>query len=313
MSSKDTTKSSKKSPQKALEARADSKVIEKSFVSDKTVLTYVEKICGFGTWLFQNHQKYINPAFLQEMKDADATDHREFEKKSKKREAQIENNKKIIEKIQEDIQNNNRSSSKASKRKIVDPPDVTFEGKNLRKVWKKKISEMVPRNKVGEDHKSPIIIEGEGMITYELIRDYMSTKKNEVYVEKAAAHEYMKEISKDISDDPIVIDDDDVNEEGFVKCLVHQSSSQYSGIRSGISYVYKLANLPFPTELSRNLSKYISGIDRTIVKAKEKLGLSITEGKKPMSEDAFEELAGVLFRSDRKSDIFAHLFLVLDW
>ena len=46
---------------------------------------------------------------------------------------------------------------------------------------------------------------------------------------------------------------------------------------------------------------------------KQKLGLKITEGKREMSKSAYSALAKILFESEAKEDVFAHLFLILDW
>jgi len=46
---------------------------------------------------------------------------------------------------------------------------------------------------------------------------------------------------------------------------------------------------------------------------KEGLGLAITEGKRPLSQEAYKLLAKTLFHSEKKEHIFGHVFLVLDW
>ena len=61
------------------------------------------------------------------------------------------------------------------------------------------------------------------------------------------------------------------------------------------------------------LSTFIAGMERTVVADKQMLGLKIPEGKKTISIEAYELLSNTLFESREKRDIFAHLFLVLDW
>ena len=61
------------------------------------------------------------------------------------------------------------------------------------------------------------------------------------------------------------------------------------------------------------MSTFMAGMVRTITSAKQKLGLKITEGKKRLSLKAYSLMARKLFGSECKEDIFAHLFLVLDW
>ena len=136
----------------------------------------------------------------------------------------------------------------------------------------------------------------------------MRTNMNYVSVARDAAEEYIKECNFDT-----VITDEMVDDNGKVRCAVYQSKSQYNGIRSSIAYLYTLARVQQPAEIQKEISTFLKGMDRTIRAAKEKLGLKITEGKKALSFEAYSLMALQLFTSDAKEDIFAHLFLVLDW
>ena len=61
----------------------------------------------------------------------------------------------------------------------------------------------------------------------------MALKMNVAYVEKDNAEEHLRAIRSDG-----IITADMVDSTGKVKCMVHQSSSQYGGIRSAINHVY---------------------------------------------------------------------------
>ena len=68
-----------------------------------------------------------------------------------------------------------------------------------------------------------------------------------------------------------------------------------------------------PEILKREPSKFISGMERTVIVEKQMLGHKTHEGKKPISLDSYDILAKTLFESGEKRDIFAHIFLVLYW
>ena len=72
-----------------------------------------------------------------------------------------------------------------------------------------------------------------------------------------------------------------VDSNGKVKCMVHQSSYQYGGIRSAINHVYIFAIVQMPEIMKRELSTFISGIDRKLIVEKQMLGFKIPEGKNP--------------------------------
>ena len=54
-------------------------------------------------------------------------------------------------------------------------------------------------------------------------------------------------------------------------------------------------------------------MERTVILEKQLVGIKIYKGKNPISLEAYELLAKTLFEIREKRDIFAHLFLVLDW
>ena len=173
-------------------------------------------------------------------------------------------------------------------------------------LYYKLLSKVCPQQK-GKPHNNPIIIEGKNAISYFVVRDYMSSKYNEVWVDRDSAEEYIwsSASKKEIKECDVV--------DGRVLVNTQQSQSQYDGIRSAVVSLYKLTHVQIPEEFSREMTGYIAGLQRTGLDEKQKLGLKLREGKKPITREGYKFLAKLLFYSDKKEDIFAHLFLVLDW
>ena len=101
--------------------------------------------------------------------------------------------------------------------------------------------------------------------------------------------------------------------DGKVLVSTQQSQSQYDGIRSAIVLLYTLTHIAVPSDFDKEMKTYIAGLQQTGIKEKQQLGLKLSEGKKPITQAAFKFLAKSLFISDKKEDIFLHLFLTLDW
>ncbi|KAL7527694.1 hypothetical protein ACHAXR_003680, partial [Thalassiosira sp. AJA248-18] len=264
-----------------VDLRKDKRKISNSFVADNSSEhTYNPKLTLFILWLFDNdHRKFINPLMLTSMIGEDNADTTNFKTEVAAR------SKKT----------NTRRKKKAAINKRT----------NLRKLIVGSIENTPPAEGQGETHKSPLNIDGDNAIDSEIVKDYMTTNMNHVWVDRSVAEEHLNECNV-----PSQINDDMVNEKGKVECQVYQSKSQYNGIRSSLAYLYTLARVP---KFTKELSTYLKGMDRSILSSKQKLGLKISEGKKALSFDAYSMLAKKLFESEFKEDIFAHLFLVLEW
>ena len=126
------------------------------------------------------------------------------------------------------------------------------------------------------------------------------------YMEKDSEEEHLRAIR---SENIITADMVDCN--GKVKCMVHQSSSQYGDIRSSINHVYILTRVQMKERTRRELSIFIAGMEIIVIVEKQMLGIKSPEGKELISLEAYELLAKTLFDSGGKRDIFAHLFLFL--
>ena len=134
------------------------------------------------------------------------------------------------------------------------------------------------------------------------------SKMNVPYVEKDSAEEHLREIRSNV-----IITSDMVESNGNLKCMFHQSRYQYGGIRSAINHVYILARVQIPERMKKELSIFIAGMKRTLIVEKQMLGIKFYEGKKTITLKAYDLLTKTLFESGEKRDIFAHLFIVLDW
>ena len=66
----------------------------------------------------------------------------------------------------------------------------------IRKLMRQLVDVKQP-SRSGISHNSPIIIDGEGAITYQVVRDYMALKINVSYVEKDSAEDHLRAIRSD--------------------------------------------------------------------------------------------------------------------
>jgi len=71
------------------------------------------------------------------------------------------------------------------------------------------------------------------------------------------------------------------------------------------------------TEMSdnfkKNMNQFLSGMKRTVAKAKAESGESLDEGKKYMSFEVYSKLCDLLFIGKGDDYLFAHAFLTLEW
>ena len=108
-----------------------------------------------------------------------------------------------------------------------------------------------------------------------------------------------------------VVRDGDVDE-----VEVRLSASSYESACSALSHLYTDAGLnkeAISPELWKKLSSYKKGSRRMGASEKKDFGLKLSEGKRPLSYQAYKRLATLLFRSEKAEHIAAHAFLVLEW
>ncbi|KAL7550473.1 LOW QUALITY PROTEIN: hypothetical protein ACHAWF_014863 [Thalassiosira exigua] len=252
-----------------MDARPEANLVERSFVGESSASAYTENLVRFILYLFDHKREYLMPFHLNQMVVFNDTDVSNFQQR---------------------------------------PRRGGNPRRNLRGYIKRSIKAMGPARD-GAPHNSPIKIDGDGALKYEVVRDYMATKFNVVEVDRDTAATYLRAIGKGGA----ITEEMTEGAGGRVRLEVYQSESQFSGIRSAIGYVYKSARVPMPDEMANEMSIFINGLKRTIAAAKDHLGLKISEGKDLMSFDAYEHLAKALFYSNEKRDVFNHLFLLLDW
>ena len=268
-----------------IDLTTDAEVVEKSFVSDKTLNIYIGQLVRFTLWIFDNKPEHIVPSVLETFINANARDIEDHENRPTKRA---------------------RRSRNKSQKKPKDNDEIIR--RNLRAAIKHSYYSMKPAIS-GAPHHSPIIIAGEDALTYDSIRDFMMGRRKSVSIRGETVKEYMKKINKN----PIEFTDNHFDEQGKVGVSVQQSQSSHEGIRSAVAWVYKMTRTPMPETMRSHLSVFIAGKQRTGLKEKENLGLSLSEGKKALGREAFELIAKTLFVSEQKEHIFTHLFFVLDW
>ena len=89
-------------------------------------------------------------------------------------------------------------------------------------IWNltKQLVDAIQSLRIGISYNSPIEIDEEGAITYEVVQNCIASKLNVAYVEKDSADENLIAIRGEK-----IITADMVDSNGEVKCIVHQSSS----------------------------------------------------------------------------------------
>jgi hypothetical protein len=207
--------------------------------------------------------------------------------------------------------------------------------KNINRV----IRQCIARIKRKDSESSPIRLlptvengeSNERVLTYDDICDFMMTKHKIVKVDKALALEFKDALARsdgnedenaedDDSDadeqqeeQDLILNEDEVDEDGQVNVMIRLEASTYEGIRSAIAFLYRESGVPMPENMNSSLALYIKGSRRMNRLAKQTLGLKIVEGKKHMTLSVYKTIASILFESCELEHIFAHLFFVLDW
>lgn len=250
-------------------ARVHTSLVERSFVSGGTAAGYEDQLVRFIVHLYDNEDSFLTDGARNQMAMYDNSDASNFRRQP------------------------TRGGNKRPQ---------------LRAYVRRTIKAIQPARD-GLPHNSPIKIDGDGALTYTVIRDYMASKYNTVEVDKDSAVKYLRE--SDNADQ--ITDEMQTGPSRKVTLQVYQSNSQFSAIRSAIGYVYKSARVPMPEDMASEISIFINGMKRTVTAAKETLGLKIGEGKDALKFEGYDYTAKKLFFSRDKRDIFNHLFLVLDW
>ena len=281
------TMSAKKSY--VIDLTSNTEDIEKSFVSEKTTSIYNGVLVKFIMWLFDTHKDHIDPSILDDLIDS--------HEKDKLEEINAPNQKK-------NSRSNKKKKKNSNKRKKNENDEPLR--RHFRASCKMHLARMKPSIS-GSTHNSPIVIQGENALTYEVIREFMMEKKKSAVISEETVKSFLKKMKKDTN----VSEEQKID--GKVEVSVQQSISSYESIRSAIGYIYKMCRIQMPQHMQDHLRIFIAGKRRAGIKEKEELGLTITEGKRPLSQQAYELLAKTMFFSERKEHVFAHVFLVLDW
>jgi len=249
--------------------------IEKIFVSEKTTSIYNGILVRFIVWLFDNHKHHIEPFIMGDPMDC--------HKKDK-------------------LEELNPPIPKTSKKKKSNG-DNELLCKHLRASCKRHLANIKPSmNRLV--HNSLIVIEGggENELSYTAIREFsMGSRKKSVVINEETVTLFLKKMKK--NDNSAHFNQEEYVNDGKVEVAAQQSISSYESIRSSIGLIYKMGQVPMPKLMQDNLKMLLSGKRRAGLEEKEGFGLSITEDKRPLSQEAYELLAKTLFLM-RKRNIF---------
>jgi hypothetical protein len=205
--------------------------------------------------------------------------------------------------------------------------------KNINRVIRQCIAKVKRKDSVSSPIRLlPTVENGESnerVLTYDDICDFMMTKHKIVKVDRALALEFKDALARsdgteeanDASDsssddeqrEDLILNEDEVDEDGQVNVMIRLEASTYEGIRSAIAFLYRESGVTMPENMNSSLALYIKGSRRMNRLAKQTLGLKIVEGKKHMTLSVYKTIASILFESCELEHIFAHLFFVLDW
>ena len=153
----------------AVDLRKSAENVEKCFVGTSSRVTYNHKIVMFMVWLFDFRPQHLEKSALVRMKKMSKLDTAQAKEKAKEKEKEKEKTKKKKEKEEKKKDDRN----------------------HLRMVCYELLSKVRPQRK-GKAHNSPIILEGKNAISYFVVRDYMGSKLNEVWVDRDSAEEYIR-------------------------------------------------------------------------------------------------------------------------
>lgn len=192
-----------------------------------------------------------------------------------------------------------------------------------RKHLRKAITKMLKNMKRYDPTSSPIRLSRvnptDRILAYEDLVAFMSTFKKEEKVNGKLAYQFqvvVEELSSTIDDEDLeepITSNSVPDEDGEIIVSIRQEFSTYDTIRSAVTHLYTATAVEMPSLLKSSLALYIRGAKRLNKLSKQMLGLDLTEGKKGMSKEVYRKICEILFRSNKKEHLFAHLFFVLEW
>jgi hypothetical protein len=264
-------------------------VIERHSVVKGTRDNYTSKLTDFIRWLWENgRQDVLSNQCASKLLTAQRNDNRSTQN--------LGYQKNINRVIRQCISKVKRKDSESSPIRLV--PTTTDNGETNDRV-----------------------------LTYDDISDFMMTKHKIVKVDKNLAFEFKDALARSdenedengVSDTDgvqqrdLILNEDEVDEDGQVNVMIRLEASTYEGIRSAIAFLYRESGVLMPENMNSSLALYIKGSRRMNRLAKQTLGLKIVEGKKHMTLSVYKTIASILFESSELEHIFAHLFFILDW
>jgi len=145
-----------------VDLRQTTDAIESNFVEVSTKDTYHQKLVLFMLWLFDHHQEFISVDILTKMKEKDAAD-----------EADYLAAKAVYDRIESQAPQLQRAGPSGGRRRTKKRNAApTRTRAKLRTLVSKELRNMKPGRGAGS-YRCPIIIEGDGAISYEIVRDFL--------------------------------------------------------------------------------------------------------------------------------------------
>ena len=86
----------------------------------------------------------------------------------------------------------------------------------------------------------------------------------------------------------------------------------YGGIRSVLNHLFIMSGQEMENTTMKEMSQFMSGIQRTIVNNKITRGESLNEGNRPMSFSVYENMCKNFYEGDDDEYLFAHPFLTME-
>ena len=86
------------------------------------------------------------------------------------------------------------------------------------------------------------------------------------------------------------------------------SKASYGGYRSALMDIFRSTRYEISDEFGKDLTVFMGGMKRQVVREHVLRGKVLDEGKKPMTFQVYKHLCGVLSKSADVEDIFCHFF-----
>ena len=137
---------------------------------------------------------------------------------------------------------------------------------------------------------------------------------------RATCKDALKAINRNDDNFPILLEKMTFNLFSHYKSMkkiknlgVYLSATSYEGICIALTHMYRASGKDMDQEFSKELSQFMSVMNRVIDSNKRQYGISLEEGKKAMSFDVYKTLRNVLHHGEGEDLLFVHAFFTMEW